>query len=123
MEKLKIEHLGEIILASFQEETIERMDRIDLLEEEFAELAKDKKGVNLLLDFTSVWYISSAVLGKLVLLRNWINAGKGRLKLSGLKRDIIDIFKITKLDAFFDIYESTEEALKTMQEEIAAKEN
>ncbi len=119
MEKLLIEKLGKLVVAKITDESLEHIERIKLLEEEFAELAKDKENVSLVLDFTRVWYISSAVLGKLVLLRNWILAGSGRLKLAGLRRDIVDIFRITKLDSFFDIYPTREEAITAMQTELS----
>ena len=117
-EKLRLENIDGIKVASFIEESLEKADRIKLLEEEFAELARDQENVCLILDFANVSYISSAVLGKLVMLRNWIIAGNGKLKLTSLKRDILDIFKITRLDRFFQIYPDKRAALDVMQSDM-----
>ncbi|MCD4658253.1 MAG: STAS domain-containing protein [Planctomycetes bacterium] len=117
-DKLRIEEIDNITIATFIEESLDKADRIKLLEDEFAALAKDKENVRLILDFSNVWYISSAVLGKLVMLRNWIIVGNGKLKLSSLRRDILDIFKITRLDRFFQIYPDRRSALDVMETDI-----
>ena len=121
-EKLRLEEVDNIKIATFIEESLEKADRIKLLEDEFAQLAKDKENVCLILDFANVSYISSAVLGKLVMLRNWIIVGNGKLKLAALRRDILDIFKITRLDRFFQIYPDKRSALDVMQSDMIITE-
>jgi anti-sigma B factor antagonist len=47
--------------------------------------------------------MSSSMLGKLVQIHKKCKEFKVKLKLSGIKKEILEVFKITKLDKLFDI--------------------
>jgi anti-sigma B factor antagonist len=55
------------------------------------------------LDFSPVKFMASAMLGKLVLLQKKCAEYQVKLKLCGVSRDILEVFKITKLNKVFDI--------------------
>jgi anti-sigma B factor antagonist len=65
----------------------------------------------MLLDFTNVEYLSSAALGKLITLHKRVREKKGQLRFCAIKPKIYDVFRITKLDKIFEIYENQEKAL------------
>ena len=67
----------------------------------------------LLINFDSIQQVSSAALGKLIKLMNRADAVRGRLALSGLHADLRHVFRITKLDQVFAIYETESEALES----------
>lgn len=71
--------------------------------------------VNLVIDFTNVHFLSSAVLGLLIRISKRVNENKGRLKLCGIGARIFDIFKITRLDEIFDIYDDAKKALSSLR--------
>ena len=71
--------------------------------------------IKLLLDFSEVSYLSSAVLGKLVAVHKKVKGTNGTLKFSNLTTPLLEIFKITKLDTVFDIYPSKETALNSFK--------
>jgi anti-anti-sigma factor len=56
-----------------------------------------------ILDFRNVQFMSSSMLGKLVLVQKKCKEFKAQLKMCGISPDIREVFKITKLDKLFDI--------------------
>ena len=61
-------------------------------------------GVNLLLSFENVDYLSSAVLTELLRINKAIQEAQGQLRLCGVSKVILEIFQITNLDKMFTIY-------------------
>ena len=55
------------------------------------------------LDFSAVKFMASAMLGKLVALQKKCQEYKAKLKLCSVAPDILEVFKITKLHKVFDI--------------------
>ena len=60
------------------------------------------------LDFSGVKFMASAMLGKLVALQKKCEEYRAKLKLCSVAPDILQVFKITKLNKVFDI--QTDEA-------------
>jgi anti-sigma B factor antagonist len=56
-----------------------------------------------IIDFTPVKFMASSMLGKLVQLEKKCKEFKVKLKLCGITPDILQVFKITKLNKVFDI--------------------
>jgi anti-sigma B factor antagonist len=56
-----------------------------------------------ILDFQKVQFMSSSMLGKLVMINKKCKEFKVKLKLSAIDPEIFKVFKITKLDKLFDI--------------------
>ncbi len=56
-----------------------------------------------ILDFAPVQFMSSSMLGKLVMIHKKCKEFKVKLKLSGISPDIREVFKISRLDKLFDI--------------------
>ena len=69
-----------------------------------AELKDSLEGVNeLVLDFTDVSYISSAGLRTVVTAQNWMDNANGSMKITGVSKNILNIFKVTGFDSFLNI--------------------
>lgn len=73
------------------------------LQEELSRLVEAEAGIKLLLNFGNVDHLSSAALGMLITLNKRVQAQKGAMKLSDIKPQIMDVFKITRLNRVFDI--------------------
>ena len=71
--------------------------------------------VNLVIDFSNVRFLSSAVLGLLIRVSKKINENQGRLKLCSIGPRIYDIFKITRLDEIFEIYPDAKKAMQSLK--------
>ncbi|KKL57020.1 hypothetical protein LCGC14_2239560, partial [marine sediment metagenome] len=65
----------------------------------------------LLLDFSRVKFLSSAMLGVLISLQKRSAGIKGRVVICGLRPELHKVFKITRLDKLFDFYDNETEAL------------
>ena len=77
----------------------------------------DEKGApKLLLDFASVEHLSSAALGMLINVNNRIKQRNGQLRLTNIKSQIFEVFRITKLDRLFRIYPTRAEALVSFEQ-------
>ena len=76
-----------------------RSEDLDSLTEE----ASEKRGVQFVLDLCEVQYLSSTALGKLLNLKNEIMGVRGRLRIENLNGDLLEVFRITRLDQVFDI--------------------
>lgn len=61
-------------------------------------------GVNLLLNFETVDYLSSAVLTELLRIHKAMQETDGALRLCGISKTIREIFEITNLDQIFNIH-------------------
>ena len=66
----------------------------------------------LLLDFGSVEYLSSPILGELITLNKQVNAAGGRLVFCNIDPQIYEVFEITKLNKLFNIQKEEQAALQ-----------
>ena len=79
----------------------------------------------LLLDFSGVARLSSAMLGKLVILHRKMEPKGEKLKLCGLNSQLRPVFATTRLDRLFDITDNEAHALKavaSLSSPVAEKE-
>ena len=81
LDESKLEQLGGDLIAQLNDTTEERV----------------------ILDFRSVQFMSSSMLGKLVQVQKKCKEFKVHLKLCSISPDIRQVFKITKLDKLFEI--------------------
>ena len=79
---------------------------------ELIDAADEEKFV---VDFSQVSHLSSSALGMLISLQRRVMQKKRQLKLSGIRPEIMEIFRITKLDTVFDIYKDAAAAIETFR--------
>jgi anti-sigma B factor antagonist len=73
----------------------------------------DRKYEKLLIDLSKVTYLNSTAIGVLVSAQTTYSRNGWQIKLTGLNKNIENIFVITKLTLVFDVRDSREEALKS----------
>lgn len=76
---------------------------------------EEKNHKQIVVDLKETEYIDGFGLSVLVNLSRSIYKGGGRLTLSSLNKELKSIFNKTKLDRWFDIYDTQEEAFKSLQ--------
>jgi anti-sigma B factor antagonist len=108
--KLDVEEKGEVSIATFKDVVMMDEGTMKLLGDDLDKLASKEKAM-LIINFEHVDYISSAVLGRMVKVYKMVRKGKGKVKLCGLKKNPLQVFKITRLDKMFEIYNDTEKAV------------
>lgn len=83
------------------------------LQDELSKLVDAEPGIKLLLNFGNVDHLSSAALGMLITLNKRVVAQNGKLKLSDINPQIMEVFKITRLNKMFDIHVEAKSARGT----------
>jgi len=94
---------GATIVKFLQEKILEDKD-IQQLRQSIMSVIEQADSINLILDFSNVRFLSSAVLGLLIRVSKKVYENEGTLKLCCIDRKIYEIFKITRLTECFDIY-------------------
>jgi len=72
----------------------------------------DKKPPRVVINLDQVTYMDSSGVGTLVEAYRRINAYQGTLNLCCMNDQVHSIFEITRLDQFFKIYETEQEAIE-----------
>ncbi|MFO7973104.1 MAG: STAS domain-containing protein [Candidatus Hydrogenedentota bacterium] len=89
---------------------------------EVLEFVKKHPGINLMLNFANVDYLSSAVLTELLRINQAVQDARGNLRLCGLKNEVRKVFEITNLDKIFTIYGDYQQALKRFERSLDVAE-
>ncbi len=113
--KLEIKDMKNVTVISFLDVAILDETSIKELGDEMEEVVKSKEEINLVVNFTNVDYLSSAVLGRLVKVFKMVRKQKGKMKLCGIKSSILQVFKITRLDKMFEILPDEDKAIKSFK--------
>ena len=110
--RLDLEEVGEITVARFTDKKILDEANIQVIGNQMFGLVEDDGRRKIVLDFTNVEYLSSAALGKLIVMDKKVKAAQGQLKMCSVRPDILEVFRITRLDKLFAIFDSREQALE-----------
>ncbi|HUT11329.1 MAG TPA: STAS domain-containing protein [Thermoguttaceae bacterium] len=110
-QRLDVNEVGEVTVVRFRDQKIIEDINIQELGRELFRLVEVENRGKLLLNFSSVDFLSSAALGKLITLDKKVKTHGGELKLSNIRPEIHEVFVITKLDRLFDIKEDEADAL------------
>jgi anti-sigma B factor antagonist len=110
-QRLQLETIDDVVVVSFTDSKIVSDEVIQEVGEQLYSLVDDQGHSRLLLNFSNVMYLSSAALGKLIQLKKKVGAIKGTMKLCCIHPDLLEVFKITRLDQVFPIYKDEQSAL------------
>jgi anti-sigma B factor antagonist len=110
-QRLNVSEVGDVSVVRFVDQKILDEAKIQQLGQELFELVEVDGRSKILLNFTSVEFLSSAALGKLITLDKKVKGQDGQLKLSNIRPEIYEVFAITKLNKLFDIKDDEVDAL------------
>ena len=109
---ISVEYVKNATVVRFTDEKILEDKDIKALQDSIMSIIESASGgMNLILDFGNVQYLSSAVLGLLIRISKRIYENDGLLRLCRINPKIYEIFKITRLTKTFDIYKDIESAV------------
>jgi len=80
--------------------------------QELVDLCESAPG-RLIIDLSNVAYMDSSGVGSLVDIYRKVRSRGGKMALVGLTEAVRSLFEITKLDSFFSIYSTQQEALES----------
>ena len=113
MSSLKSREEDGVLIVNFTDAKILDEARIQQIGSELMEMvtaaAANKK---MLLNFQGVQFMSSAMIGKLVLSNKKSKASEIDLKFCSISSNVLEVFKITRLNKVFKIEKDEESALK-----------
>lgn len=110
--RLDIEEVGDVTVAKFIDKKILDETNIQLIGNQMFGLVDEDGRKKIVLDFSTVEYLSSAALGKLITMDKKVKAARGKLRLCAIRPEILEVFQITRLDKIFDIKSTQEQALE-----------
>ena len=88
--------------------------RIQQVEQDVEAAIDATEETRVVMDFAKVQFMSSSMLGKLVKIHKKCKSFKVKLKLCCVSPEILEVFKITRLDKLFDIEPDVESARKAI---------
>lgn len=106
--------VGDVGVVSFLTSQVLDEMNVQQLGKELDELVEKQYMIKMVIDFSKIKFLSSAVLGKLISLNKKITAQKGRLAFCNINPEIMQVFKITRLDKLIPICEDEEAAIKAV---------
>jgi anti-sigma B factor antagonist len=112
--RLDIDEVGDVTVARFIDKKILDENNIQIIGNQMFGLVEEDGRKKIVLDFTNVEYLSSAALGKLITMDKKVKAAGGKLRLCNIRKDIYEVFAITRLNKVFDIRNTQEEAIAAM---------
>lgn len=109
--RLDLEDIDDITVVRFIDKKILDETNIQIIGNQLFGLVEEDGRKKIILDFSTVEYLSSAALGKLITMNKKVAAANGKLKLCNIRKDILEVFTITKLNKVFDIQDNLEKSL------------
>lgn len=114
LSRTRIRKAGKVAVVGFVDAAIMDMHQIQQISEELDHVVERRDVKFLLLDFSSVKFLSSQTLGALLKLHQRLTDKGGWLGLCGLRQDLYKIFRLTRLDRLFTFYADEAEALQSV---------
>ena len=101
--KLEVEDVGRITVVRIIDRSIRDEITIQHVVNQLVDLVEVERRKDLIVDFSNVQYLSSAVLSHLVKLEKRVKEIGGQLYLCGLQENVREVFTITRMNRFFQI--------------------
>ena len=108
---LDVRQIGDVTVVRFRDQRINDDSPVQEMGRELFRLVEEEGRKKLLLDFSSVGFLSSAAWGKLITLDKKVKSRSAVLKLSNVSPKLYEGFALTRLDRLFDIEEDQAQAL------------
>lgn len=110
---LMVQRFRDVTVVSFNDSSILDVPQIQTIADSLYELVDKQACQKLVLDFSSVQFLSSSMLGVLINLKKKSQAIKGCVSLCGVRPDLMKLFSITNLEKLFDFHDTEEAALRS----------
>ena len=104
---------GDILVVYFNDAKILDEAKIQQIGAELNEKVAQAASGRLLLNFHNVTFMSSAMIGKVILVNKKCKAANITLKLCNISDNVMEVFKLMRLNKILDIQKDEEKALKS----------
>jgi len=110
---LVISRIQDVTVVNFRNTAILDGAAVDAAAEELYALVDQQAKRKIILDFSNVRFLSSTMLGVLIVLHKKICSIKGKFVICGLRGDLTRVFKITRLDKILTFAADEEKAMNS----------
>ncbi|MBL7043213.1 MAG: STAS domain-containing protein [Pirellulaceae bacterium] len=100
----------DVLIAQFRSPRILAETQIAQIGRELQDLAGQAAG-NVLLDFQGVNFMSSSMIGKIILLNKKCSVNGTEVAMCNLSPSVMEVFEITHLNKIFRIHNTAEDAM------------
>ena len=104
--------IGDVTVVNFLTSQVLDEMNVQQLGKELNDLLDNEYANKMVINFAKIKFLSSAVLGKLISLNKKVATMKGRIAFCSINSDIMQVFKITRLDKLIPIYDDEDTAVK-----------
>ena len=113
---LEVSEVRGVTVVRFTRRSILDPMLIELAGQRLRALVHENNCRRLVLDFTNVESVTSAMLGKLVALYNAVDSAGGRLVFAGVDPFLLQIFRLCNLPSNIPIHAREEDAVQSLME-------
>lgn len=113
--RVDVSTADDIALVRFVDRKIIDTASIEELGDELNSVVEKDKHNNVVLNFNSVEFLSSAALNKLIVLDRLVKSRKGKLKLCNMRKEIHDLLVMTRLTILFDVKPTESDAITAIK--------
>lgn len=111
-ERLVTLNVNGVTIVRFKDKRIVDAGNIEQMGDEMLQLVNAQHLKQILLNFEGVEFLSSAAFNKLIELNKSVKDVGGVLRITGLRAEILEAFKMLRLNKIFDIRKTEADALK-----------
>ena len=108
---LMIQLSGDVKIVEFLESHVLDQADIEKIKAQVRQLIADTAAPKILISFEGVKQISSSLLGMVIDAHKNASSKKGAVRLSNINDELMQVFKLTKLDKLLKIFKTSEDAL------------
>lgn len=114
---IKITAEKDIAIMSFNVANLAAGQVLDETSQIFSDFIKNNKPQCIIVDFASVKFFSSQMLGILIDARKKLSAAGGNVAISGINPQLYRVLKITNLDKIFRFYPDVKTARRELKKQ------
>lgn len=118
LQYMQVEEQDGVTVVSFHQAQLIDEGTIREIAETLLQFAKTTSP-KLLLVLENIDYMASSMLGKLINLQRKARANQGRLALCSILPDTLEVFRVSKLDNYFEIFPDRAAALAALNQPAA----
>ena len=111
MSNLRSAENGDVLVVYFNDNKILDETKIQQIHSELNEKLTEVPAGKLLLNFDNVSFMSSAMIGKIILLNKKCKASDVKFKICSISDNVMEVFKLMRLNKVLDIQNDEEKAV------------
>jgi anti-anti-sigma factor len=112
---LDVRNVGEALVLRFTRADMTDAAFINQVGDEIDQIVSGIEKPKVVVDFSEVTRLSSATLGMLVALRKTVTRQDGQMRVTHIADDLIEIFKMTRLNVTLKVCGSNEAAIDSFE--------